>query len=77
MNISKITMLALSMSMLLSTVLVSNDAYAGEPGRSVGGLPVPLDESAVFGEFAKQYLLWLLPVTTAVGVGAFLIKRKY
>ncbi len=67
-------MLALSMSMLLSTVLVSNDAYAGT--AAVGGLPVPLDESAVFGEFAKQYLLWLIPVTTVVGVGAFLIKRK-
>jgi len=75
MNISKITMLALSMSMLLSTVLVSNVAYAGL--ETVGGLPVPLDESAVFGEFAKQYLLWLIPVTTVVGVGAFLIKRKY
>jgi len=68
-------MLALSMSMLLSTVLVSNDAYAGA-ARAVGGLPVPLDESAVFGEFAKQYLLWLIPVTTAVGIGAVLIKRK-
>jgi len=76
MSISKITMLALSLSMLLSTVLVSNVAYAGEP-RAVGGLPVPLDESAVFGEFAKQYLLWLIPVTTVVGVGAFLIKRKH
>jgi len=75
MNISKITMLALSLSMLLSTVLVSNDAYAGE--RTVGGLPVPLDESAVFGEFAKQYLVWLIPAITVVGVGAVLIKRKY
>ena len=75
MNISKITMLALSLSMLLSTVLVSNDAYAGN--GQVGGLPVPLDESAVFGEFAKQYLVWLIPAITVVGVGAVLIKRKY
>ncbi len=76
MNISKITMLALSLSMLLSTVLVSNDAYAGNM-KSVGGLPVPVDESVLFGEFAKQYLIWLIPVTTVVGVGAVLIKRKY
>jgi len=74
MSISKITMLALSMSMLLSTVLVSNDAYAGLP--TVGGLPVPVDESVLFGEFAKQYLIWLIPATTVVGVGAVLIKRK-
>jgi len=75
MSISKITMLALSLSMLLSTVLVSNDAYAGLP--TVGGLSVPVDESVLFGEFAKQYLIWLIPAITVVGVGAVLIKRKY
>ena len=74
MKISRMAVLAISMSMLISTVLVSNDAYAGR--AAVGGLPVPVDQYAVFGEFAKQYLLWLIPVTTVVGVGAFLIKRK-
>ena len=75
MKISKMAILAISVSMLISTVMVSNDAYAGR--AAVGGLPVPLDESAVFGEFAKQYLVWLIPAITVVGVGAVLIKRKY
>jgi len=74
MKISKIAVLALSLSMLISTVMVSNDAYAG---REVGGLPVPLDESAVFGEFVKQYSLWLIPAISAIGIGAYLFKRKF
>jgi len=42
----------------------------------VGGLPVPILESEVFGELAKQYSLWLIPSISAIGIAAFLIKRK-
>jgi len=63
--------------MLISTVMVSNDAYAGNNERVVGGLPVPLDESAVFGELAKQYSLWLIPAISAIGIGTYLVKRKF
>jgi len=77
MSISRIAVLALSLSMLISTVMVSNDAYAGTNEREVGGLPVPLDESAVFGELAKQYSLWLIPAISAIGIGTYLVKRKF
>jgi len=42
----------------------------------VGGLPLPINESEVFGELAKQYSLWLIPSISAIGIAAFLIKRK-
>ena len=78
MSISRIAVLALSLSMLISTVMVSNDAYAGGNNEKVvGGLPVPLDESAVFGELAKQYSLWLIPAISAIGIGTYLVKRKF
>ncbi len=73
MSISRIAVLALSLSMLISTVLVSNVAA----GNSVvGGLPVPIDKFELFGELAKQYSLWLIPSISAIGIAAFLIKRK-
>ena len=74
MSISRIAVLALSLSMLISTVLVSNVATAGN--GPVGGLPVPINEFELFGELAKQYSLWLIPSISAIGIAAFLIKRK-
>ncbi len=74
MSISKIAMLTFGMIMLVSSVLISNQAYAGLP---VAGLPVPINESEVFGELAQQYSLWLIPSISAIGIAAFLIKRKF
>ncbi len=73
MSISRIAVLALSLSMLISTVLVSNVAAGNS---AVGGLPVPINEFELFGELAKQYSLWLIPSISAIGIAAFLIKRK-
>jgi len=75
MSISKIAMLTFGMVILVSSVLISNQADAGLP-RAVGGLPSPVDESALNGELAKQYSLWLIPSISAIGIAAFLIKRK-
>ncbi len=73
MSISKIAMLTFGMIMLASSVLISNQAYAEV---AVGGLPPPVNESEVFGELAQQYSLWLIPSISAIGIAAFLIKRK-
>ena len=43
----------------------------------VGGLLLPINESEVFGELAQQYSLWLIPAISAIGIGAFLVKRKF
>ena len=74
MSISKIAMLTFGMMILVSSVLISNQAYAG---IEVAGLPVPINESEVFGELAQQYSLWLIPAITAIGIGAYLVKRKF
>jgi len=42
----------------------------------IGGLAQPVNESEVFGELAQQYSLWLIPSISAIGIAAFLIKRK-
>jgi len=94
MSISKIAMLTFGMIMLVSSVFISNNAFATnhevcDPGwfwdiglgwcvkdPEVGGLAVPISESEVFGELAKQYSLWLIPSISAIGIAAFLIKRK-
>ncbi len=73
MSISKIAMLTFGMMILVSSVLISNQAYAG---IEVAGLPVPINESEVFGELVQQYSLWLIPSISAIGIAAFLIKRK-
>jgi len=82
MSISKIAMLSFGMVILASSVLISNQAYAichiTEPcDPVVGGLPSPINESEVFGELAQQYSLWLIPSISAIGIAAFLIKRKF
>ena len=78
MSISKIAMLSFGMMILASSVLISNQAYAGlDMTRSVGGLPQPVDESEVFGELAQQYSLLLIPAIFAIGIVAFVVKRKY
>jgi len=45
--------------------------------QAVGGLAVPVSESEVYGELATQYSLWLIPTLSAVGIGAYIIKRKF
>jgi len=86
MSISKIAMLSFGMMILVSSVLISNQAYAVchlinncdlVNGPQVAGLPLPINESEVFGELAQQYALWLIPAITAIGIGAFLVKRKF
>ncbi len=83
MSISKIAMLTFGMIMLASSVLISNQAYAvchdtaSCDQVAVAGLPVPINESEVFGELAQQYSLWLIPSISAIGIGAFLVKRKF
>ncbi len=74
-------MLSFGMVILASSVLISNQAYAGAPNQNselhVGGLPLPVTESEVFGELAQQYSLWLIPAISAIGIAAFLVKRKF
>jgi len=74
MSISKIAMLTFGMAILASSILISNQADAGRP---VAGLPTPINESEVFGELAQQYALWLIPAISAIGIAAFLVKRKF
>ncbi len=91
MKIAKIGVLLLSMTVLVTVGFVSNQAFAGEecpPGyiyvgnfpcvkiKPVGGLAVPVSESQLYGELATQYSLWLIPTLSAVGIGAYIIKRK-
>ncbi len=45
--------------------------------KPVGGLAVPVSESQLYGELATQYSLWLIPTLSAVGIGAYIIKRKF
>ena len=77
--------------MLFITPIVANQAFAGisecPPGSTlpfpeclrqpVGGLVSPLPESELYGELMKQYSLWLIPTLSAIGVGIFVIKRKF
>ena len=76
MSIGKIVILALGMVILTSSVFVADQAFGQQNGVPVGGLPLPVDESALNGELAKQYSLWLIPSISAIGIAAFLIKRK-
>ena len=91
MSISKIAMLTFGMAILTSSTFLGQQAFAGvtcPPGYiydgsnecikipEVGGLAVPISESEVFGELAKQYSLWLIPSISAIGIAAFVIKRK-
>jgi len=84
-GIKKTGILLLSLTVLVTAGFVSNQAYAechltdicdDTPSITVGGLPVPINESEVFGELAQQYSLWLIPSISAIGIAAFLIKRK-
>ncbi len=94
MGITKIGIVFLSISVLISFGLASNQAFAGQepincdPGwildmgicvrqQAVGGLAVPVSESVLYGELAKQYSLWLIPAISAAGIGAYIIKRKF
>jgi len=48
----------------------------GECVFPVGGMSVVVPESELYGELAQQYSLWLIPAISAIGIGAFIIKRK-
>jgi len=92
-GIKKTGILLFSMTVLVTVGFVSNQAFAGgiicEEGyiydgnnecikiQAVGGLAVPVSESQLFGELATQYSLWLIPTLSAVGIGAYIIKRKF
>jgi len=36
-----------------------------------------VSDSQLYGELATQYSLWLIPTLSAVGIGAYIIKRKF
>jgi len=92
-GITKTGILLFSMTVLVTVGFVSNQAFAGEiiceegfiyDGfndcvriQAVGGLVVPVSESQLYGELATQYSLWLIPTLSAVGIGAYIIKRKF
>jgi len=77
-GIEKIGILLLSMTVLMTSVFLTEQAFAGvtEP-RPVGGLATPLPESEVFGELVIQYSLWLIPAISAIAIGTYLVKRKF
>jgi len=90
MSISKIAILTFGMAILASSVLISNPVYApshidggtvppplGDLTSSVAGIPIPVDESEVFGELAQQYSLWLIPAISAIVIATYLVKRKF
>ncbi len=78
MSISKIVMLTFGMTILASSVLILNQAYAGgDMTSTVGGLPLPVNESEVFGELAQQYSLWVIPAISAIVIATYLVKRKF
>jgi len=78
MSMSKIAMLSFGMVILASSVLISNQAYAGlDMTSTVAGLPTPINESEVFGELAQQYSLWVIPAISAIVIATYLVKRKY
>ena len=62
---------------MLLLVPISDQAFAGSNEiRPVGGLLEPVPESELYGELAKQYSLWLIPTLSAIGIGAYILKRK-
>ena len=46
------------------------------PPTPVGGVLEPVNEVALYGELAKQYSIWLIPVI-GIGVGIYLVKRRF
>ena len=52
------------------------DFNTGECNFPVGGMSVVVPQSELYGELAQQYSLWLIPAISAIGIGAFIIKRK-
>jgi len=78
----------LSISVLISFGLVSNQAFAGLPGGGgggvvipgltsipVGGEIIPLDTILVFG-YAVLNSYWIAPTAVVIGLGIYLVKRK-
>jgi len=52
------------------------DFGTGECNFPVGGMSVVVPEAELYGELAQQYSLWLIPAVSAIGIGAYIIKRK-
>jgi len=52
------------------------DPVTGDCNFPVGGMSVVVPEAELYGELAQQYSLWLIPAVSAIGIGAFIIKRK-
>jgi len=75
MSIRNIAMLTIVTALFASSVFVADQAFAQGQGQ-VGGLPLPVDVSALNGELAQQYSLWLIPSISAIGIATYLIKRK-
>ena len=46
------------------------------PTTPVGGVFEPVNEAVLYGELAKQYSIWLIPVI-GIGVGIYFVKRKF
>ena len=67
--------LSLGLFSMLLLVPISDQAFAGEV-RPVGGLLETVPESELYGELAQQYSLWLIPTLSAIGIGAYILKRK-
>ncbi len=53
------------------------DFDTGECNFPVGGMSVVVPQSELYGELAQQYSLWLIPTISAIGIGAYIIKRKF
>jgi len=52
------------------------DFGTGECNFPVGGMSVVVPQSELYGELAQQYSLWLIPAISAIGIGAYIVKRK-
>jgi len=52
------------------------DPQTGDCNFPVGGMSVVVPEAELYGELAQQYSLWLIPAISAIGIGAYIVKRK-
>jgi len=86
-GIKKIGILLLSITVLMTSVFLIEQVFAGSiggggggvipPTTTVGGIFEPVNEAEVYGELAKQYSLWLIPAISAIAIGTYLVKRKF
>jgi len=75
--------------LILASTGIIQQSYAGTGGGGggivspglvrnipVGGVFEPVNEAVLYGELAKQYSIWLIPVI-GIGVGIYFVKRKF